>query len=932
MVKQYIIAPGLSIPIRIASSPDELTSIAIRIAAKPKSLTPVQLQTQESIIATNDHKSATKFARSHYGKAGIKLPELQKIVENCKSMKYISMFLRGVPNADKESLFKAVDSAKLDVEYLMEIAHVPGADPAKLERRLRGSNHTQVLLAWMEKFGVLDPLNFTGVLKLTPNMDYVLYESDAPGYGHGSNATRNALIKFIREYGEDLNLPRTINEVAAIGGYTMLKCINEAIPDTVPDEVFQKAAARFPTYVLPCFKNYGFSAELLNKLFASYNTDDKYSSLTISILNRSHTDADIESFKQLVSQPGVDKQLAIRDVLVTVTVGSWSADYGMGILDIVIELGATPDQIWPAIRKTRNEPLKDFFISKFPDFDTDTAVGDLLDLSTDELITKFVKTKDQKFWDEAIRRFNIGYMQRVFKKVGEKAWPDEICDKLCDILIAKVTAHPEQSLYVHGDLTNAPIELTKRVTNALLENIESDHAKVAFNGIMSNLGSKLPELFDTWMGVIENIWKKHPKLDILPDKNTSADDFIKFYEVKNKFSKVRDNDLLVLITKIKETQDPGLINLANSMAEKSLKKDKIYNLYTAFQWAMRPDAPESLKHALLKKTESAVYSGDQESLPPNVFELFKDTPELKEANKYVQSGNPKKTKETYKSLEHPRNVEVHKYTKDLRILRKLLNKGVRDIRELKKTNPRLMQRLQPLVEFTKGRPITDEALTSFENELKKSGYSVERGEFKQNMQRSLSRRPSHSDVPQIVLRVIASDEHIKEMKDAGVYKLFDMLVSRYKNTAHPYAVNQIGWIRLDVAEDKEYLLVDEVQSDVLGGLHKEYYFKIKDKTPEEMKEMNKKLEEIIDNFPDVATEVVTAFAQKNGIKRIFWHTYEGGMALKGNQPPESLYKKTPKENYFEVTEDQPFRLPESFWVREATNRLVNSIASRLTQV
>ena len=172
--------------------------------------------------------------------------------------------------------------------------------------------------------------------------------------------------------------------------------------------------------------------------------------------------------------------------------------------------------------------------------------------------------------------------------------------------------------------------------------------------------------------------------------------------------------------------------------------------------------------------------------------------------------------------------------------------------------------------------------------------------------------------------------------------MFADINKSFSGSGHPNRKDQLGWVRFDVSLDKEEVLVDEIQSDISGRLrnikeHPNHHsMRVEDEdggrreaTEEEIREMAKKLDHMMDDFPDIAMNVITQFAQKNEIKKIIWHTFAGGTTLKGNRPPKSLYEKLPKNHYFEVTEDRPFQLPAKFWAREAS---LAKIARRLARL
>ena len=75
--------------------------------------------------------------------------------------------------------------------------------------------------------------------------------------------------------------------------------------------------------------------------------------------------------------------------------------------------------------------------------------------------------------------------------------------------------------------------------------------------------------------------------------------------------------------------------------------------------------------------------------------------------------------------------------------------------------------------------------------------------------------------------------------------------------------------------------------------------------------------DIIKDYNNIAAQAASNFAKQNGIKRLFWHTYEGGKALKNNAPPKSIYDQVPTENFYKPTENKPFDLEQKFFEKEA---------------
>src|ERR1019366_3893570 len=438
------------------------------------------------------------------------------------------------------------------------------------------------------------------------------------------------------------------------------------------------------------------------------------------------------------------------------------------------------------------------------------------------------------------------------------------------------------------------------------------------------------------------------------------------------------------------------------------------------------------------------------------------------------------------------------YTKKdryLNIVHKLLrNKdhaipnGEISVKELKSKYPSVAAGLADLISFSGGKPLTSELIKVYRDSLKPEEFPVDYTVWS-GMQRSIDKMKTFDgdrnpkDRPQLVMNILASNEMLSQLKsyplqpspsgnNQPLYNLFSSINDVSNQSTHPFVKDQIGWARLELSPDDEYLLVDEIQCDhsnasfelkqanskiwadinavttdlasrfladkddcislmfadgfdpaiqkegreiyesyqrdneasapsafyalkdqfqqkhnltdvaareltnVAPRLHKIFIgsksnifaiiktererlkakYSVDDEklnsilltnTPPELNRirdnlkskyslddegLNKLLEQysnILKDFPNIASQAITRFAQVNHIKKICWHTFAGGMKLKENEPPKSLYDKVPKENFFRPTTEKPFGLDADFFEKEAQIKLLFKQAHNL---
>jgi hypothetical protein len=279
------------------------------------------------------------------------------------------------------------------------------------------------------------------------------------------------------------------------------------------------------------------------------------------------------------------------------------------------------------------------------------------------------------------------------------------------------------------------------------------------------------------------------------------------------------------------------------------------------------------------------------------------------------------------------NFNQFSYTKKDRYLNLLYKMLPIQIKDLKSKHPSIAAGLNDLISFSKGKPITIELVNEYRKSLNPEQFPVEYTVW-DGIQRSIDNLEDNpvENKPQLVLNVLASPEMLATLKaKPALYDLFDKVNTVSKQSTHPYIEDQIGWIRLELDPNGEYILVDEIQSD-----HSNASFRLKNSTNDyeinkirsglkskyqlNDEELNKLLIEysaILKDFPNIASQAVARFARKNNFKKLFWHTYESGKKLKKNEPPKSLYEKTPKENFFLPSSNKPFGLDGEFFEKEA---------------
>lgn len=326
---------------------------------------------------------------------------------------------------------------------------------------------------------------------------------------------------------------------------------------------------------------------------------------------------------------------------------------------------------------------------------------------------------------------------------------------------------------------------------------------------------------------------------------------------------------------------------------------------------------------------------------------IKDAQDI-DGDSYCESCYDKKSNvllEEYKPLID--NMSNFSFTKKDRLLDRLAKIVPISVRELKAKHSSLASGLADLIAFSGGKDITAELISKYRESQGVEEFPVEYSTWTQ-LQRSTETLPKEQQPkhPQLVLKILASSQMLSEFEsNKALGDLFHNINDVSKRSTHPYSENQIGWARLELDPNKNFILVDEVQCDHQNAAHKirtasygellKVRSALKNKyslDDDKFNEMLDKYAGMMKNFADIATQAISAFAKKNGYAKLYWHTYESGKDLKQNSPPKSLYDKTPKDNFFAPTDERPFNLNGKFFSREATAVKRLKIASRLIQI
>lgn len=146
----------------------------------------------------------------------------------------------------------------------------------------------------------------------------------------------------------------------------------------------------------------------------------------------------------------------------------------------------------------------------------------------------------------------------------------------------------------------------------------------------------------------------------------------------------------------------------------------------------------------------------------------------------------------------------------------------------------------------------------------------------------------------------------------------------------------IGWIRMDISFDTNEVLIEEIQNDwlrrseralqnaksVLSGGSSNFTGKLIRNSRTNFNDLTYYVDTLLKPYrelwPELAMDCAVRFIRDElGINRIFYHTLDTGIKLKGiwGKPPRSLYTTLPKKFGFALTEHAPEMLVQHTFAR-----------------
>jgi len=935
-----------------------LANIAVRIAA-PKKLTVKQLEQQTYLIDNGQFKGVAKFLKAHAGKEGLLVNDLQKTVERGGSMKYLSRIVE-VPGIDRDSLTRAIKHAKMDVYYLMKLVQQLDIDPTSMEDFvLERSKQTS---QWVRKYDVKNPKEFFVAMCSENKYDM-----------------EKLLEKMFRKYPEidDATIARGAKRAAGKGAIEIVKMLQKRSPDVVPATLYELTVARS--------KDTGAFIAMVEE---TGKRDPKAINIALSVdYFKNVTGHQWDVLLELMGVLGVTDKVFDKAVITTIENNNY--EFFAKIAEayrarVPLELVKKAKTRLTNYGGTEGyEAALAKLDELFPDIDPDFEGFDVM-----MPLSRYMKESNPERKAEWLRKFlqvmsadstKLGYLPTGFMrtKFSLKDVPEQDAAAILNAINKLPAAIRVEVLVTIGE------PVGQEAVDWTLSKIISEGGKFGVPWAIGELMNRCSEpLFDKAAKYLSKVQQPPPVSLNESNSNkmfrllSSEDDLIPVHGwwlvnwAKDHESKENDDLLADMFIRLAKTG--------------SLRMNQTTKFY--FDYHLNRLDKDKARELVQMIVENTVMFGSRDSSGgewERVEEFigsplgkFVDADKIESLQKAIdESSHPDKVRELYQSLRHTPNVKWTNLSDDLGRLTKIMGQRLQQkvddlskqrgepltdeqlqdmkdefsfpLQQLQDVNPQLRQRLRPLAVFGDGKPVTFQMISDFTDTLEDFDVPIERSEFTLNAQRSLSKR-GYSKVAQIVLKVMASDRHIEQMQDAGVFELFQGINKRYERGSHPYAPMLIGWIRLDVSLDKQYLLVDEVQSDIerdcflaqrnprpyVNALPPKKTLPGQTISPEDQEKevvtAAKELTKIVRHFPDMAVHIVTDFARTNGIKEVLWHTYEGGVGLKGNRPPRSIYEQVPPAHFFSIVEDKPMHLPAKFWKREAAKRRLTLIAARLT--
>lgn len=187
----------------------------------------------------------------------------------------------------------------------------------------------------------------------------------------------------------------------------------------------------------------------------------------------------------------------------------------------------------------------------------------------------------------------------------------------------------------------------------------------------------------------------------------------------------------------------------------------------------------------------------------------------------------------------------------------------------------------------------------------------------------------------LVLRLNFSNQHDK---------LFHKLLDRnywFNSSQHPilkkgernYFRETLAWARIDLDFGSGEALIEEIQSDWVRWAHSDY-LRAKRRVAchgksncqcarmDWYKAVVQYYEQVLQPYTDMWAEAMLASAvdfivDELGLRRIYYHSYETGKAVKCCNPPKHLYKDLPRKFCFQKTSEVPtFLTDDRFFLKK----------------
>jgi len=254
------------------------------------------------------------------------------------------------------------------------------------------------------------------------------------------------------------------------------------------------------------------------------------------------------------------------------------------------------------------------------------------------------------------------------------------------------------------------------------------------------------------------------------------------------------------------------------------------------------------------------------------------------------------------SLDGAHDIHLHPATEKLKHLKGLVQDKGGTV--AKKDLPQQYQNLGQLFDG-KGN-MTEQTIDKYLHDLPKHKYNVSYGKWDSSLQ-------THDDGasgPQKVLQVNLTNDHVKQLKEQGLYDTFRKLHEMSFRSGHPVHKHSLGWARIDESHP-DHWHIDEIQSDLGQGTIRQIE-KAKqsgdmgeeeaDKYTNDLKGIMKTLSGPFKNINHAISGAVHESGRQKGIKstsmdKLEDQAQQSGMSTDKNLPGHMIntYKQVPED-------------------------------------